>query len=368
TSSKRRFDVVSSRPSPPTSGTSWLQHPCESLFISFIVHLSRPYLPCVSPYAVFLQTDADLNELRWRTKQRVILALLAEIPEGRHVVVECTKLQAERSRSRKEERAAGAMPEVGRKAEDQFREAFFRVVAGALGHMGAAPALSGPKRLNADTGVCLRAIGFLAARAQGRQRRKNSPSITAAKFNGSPGADVSVGKVIAPHLGVHSSDPDLDGPTQCQRLSLRRTRTGDRPVLKSGGVSSSSAVGGEMAGEQVARSANWSHQGVRVRGSGGRGVTQGKRSPPGSVVCDTILSASSVVPGGVDGDGMGHGGSRLTAEAFGEPPVTEGGDEALCAVYLSCEGSLSGSTRRDGGLGRGGGTGGIQQQDQLQCR
>ncbi|CAM9736211.1 unnamed protein product, partial [Scytosiphon promiscuus] len=125
-------------------------------------------------------TVADLGELRWHTKQRVLLGLLAELPEGKEAVLACAQLQMERNRVRQLDKAAKALPEASRRAEDQLRRAFFSEVGAVLTSLGAAPALRAPKKLHGDTGVCLRAIGFLAARVSGRQRRQSSAPVAAA--------------------------------------------------------------------------------------------------------------------------------------------------------------------------------------------
>ncbi|CAN0151068.1 unnamed protein product [Ectocarpus fasciculatus] len=87
----------------------------------------------------------------------------------------CAQLQMERNRTRQLDRAAKAPPVASRRAEDELRRAFFAEVGGVLAALGAAPALRAPKKLQGDAGVCLRlAIGFLAARVSGRQRRRRS--------------------------------------------------------------------------------------------------------------------------------------------------------------------------------------------------
>lgn len=54
------------------------------------------------------------------------------------------------------DRAAKALPEASRRAEDHLRQAFFAEVGTVLASLGAAPALRAPKQLNGDAGVCLR--------------------------------------------------------------------------------------------------------------------------------------------------------------------------------------------------------------------
>lgn len=54
------------------------------------------------------------------------------------------------------DKAAKALPEASRRAEDQLRQAFFAEVGAVLSSLGAAPALRAPKKLNGDAGVCLR--------------------------------------------------------------------------------------------------------------------------------------------------------------------------------------------------------------------
>lgn len=54
------------------------------------------------------------------------------------------------------DRAAKALPEASRRAEDHLRQAFFAEVGTVLACLGAAPALRAPKQLQGDAGVCLR--------------------------------------------------------------------------------------------------------------------------------------------------------------------------------------------------------------------
>eukprot|EP00903_Cladosiphon_okamuranus_P012662 g11843.t1 len=133
-------------------------------------------------------TVADLGELRWQTKQRIFLGLLAELPEGKDAVMTCAQLQIERNRTRQLDKAAKALPEASRRAEDQLRQAFFSEVGAVLSSLGAALALRAPKKLSGDAGVCLRAIAFLAARVSSRQRRRSSAPTVLAAAASSPGA------------------------------------------------------------------------------------------------------------------------------------------------------------------------------------
>lgn len=59
------------------------------------------------------------------------------------------------------DKAAKALPEASRRAEDRLRGAFFAEVGTVLASLGAAPALRAPKKLLGDAGVCLRYGGVL---------------------------------------------------------------------------------------------------------------------------------------------------------------------------------------------------------------
>lgn len=53
-------------------------------------------------------------------------------------------------------KAANALPEAARRAEDQLRRAFYAEMGALLSSMGAVPALRAPKKLREDAGACLR--------------------------------------------------------------------------------------------------------------------------------------------------------------------------------------------------------------------
>eukprot|EP00904_Undaria_pinnatifida_P007265 jgi/Undpi1/3669/HiC_scaffold_16.g07039.m1 len=131
-------------------------------------------------------TAADLGNLSWHTKQRVLLGLLAELPEGRETVMVCAQLQAERNRTRQLNKAAKALPEASRRAENRLRQAFFEEVGRALTSMDAAPALRMPKKMRGDPDVCLRVISFLAARVRRRQRRSSASGLSSTSSLSTP--------------------------------------------------------------------------------------------------------------------------------------------------------------------------------------
>ncbi|CAN0177276.1 unnamed protein product, partial [Ectocarpus sp. 13 AM-2016] len=91
------------------------------------------------------------------------------------------------------------------RAEDELRRAFFAEVGAVLAALGAAPALRAPKKLQGDAVVCLRAIGFLAARVSSRQRRRRgAPEAAPAPAPASTGPTPSI-NTSGNTLGVGSS-------------------------------------------------------------------------------------------------------------------------------------------------------------------
>lgn len=64
-------------------------------------------------------------------------------------------------RGKQSENTTGSPSDAYRKAESQLRTAFFAEVGRALESMGAPPALSAPKKLRAEAGVCLRYSDFV---------------------------------------------------------------------------------------------------------------------------------------------------------------------------------------------------------------
>ena len=129
------------------------------------------------------QSATDLSELRWETRQAVLLALLAEVP-GSPAAPALQQLVAQRRAARRAEKELercatrpeelGLLPEYVRREEDGFRRRFMAVVGEELARQGPPKPLlaatADPARLVADRGLCLRVIDFLAARHRSRAR------------------------------------------------------------------------------------------------------------------------------------------------------------------------------------------------------